>query len=542
MPSPSDLVRLPHGPKAPPPGAKLLGDVDPNEMVHLTVRVRPHTPLRQLQQVIHKLAGQPAHARHHLSRQAFAQQHGASEIDLDKVEEFGRGHGLTVLGSDSTLRSVFLEGSAKDMSRAFGVGLKQYERAGQRFRVRTDYVHVPHEMAQIIEAVVGFDTRPHARPHFRLAEKPAGKGQPRAAGQSFSPLDLAQIYNFPDGDGSGQVIGVIELMLPDGSGFRIQELQQYFSSLGVATPSITTVPVDGGQNVPGNNPGDPKCGDGEVMLDLEVAGTIAPGAKIVVYFAPNTGRGFLDVINRAVHDSVNNPTVISLSWGSAEDPNDPTTDQIDQILQAAAALGVTFCVASGDSGSRDNPADPNHAYVDFPASDPYALGCGGTRLTTSGTTITGEVVWHGKDGGASGGGISRHFPVPSYQQGLPIPPAKNPAGPVGRGVPDVAGDADPATGYTVLVDGQQLVFGGTSAVAPLWAGLVARINQRLGHPVGLLNPVLYQNPTVCRDIVQGDNIDYEAGPGWDPCTGLGSPNGMKLLNALEVGASVNAEP
>jgi kumamolisin len=281
------------------------------------------------------------------------------------------------------------------------------------------------------------------------------------------------------------------------------------------------------------------------MLDIEVAGAVAPGAKMVVYFAPNTAQGFLRAINQAVHDNVNKPTVISLSWGGAEDPTDQTTEQINQILQDAAAMGVTFCVAAGDSGSRDNPNDPDHAAVDFPASSPYALACGGTRLEVTGTAITDEVVWYHTDGSGGGGGVSRIFDLPDYQKNSNVPSAVNPAGKVGRGLPDISGDADPDTGYQILVDGKHLTFGGTSAVAPLWAGLVARLNQKLGKPVGFLNPLLYANPGALHDITSGTNPDYTAGPGWDACSGLGSPNGMKLLQALQApstSAVVASEP
>ncbi|HKM53622.1 MAG TPA: S53 family peptidase [Isosphaeraceae bacterium] len=241
----------------------------------------------------------------------------------------------------------------------------------------------------------------------------------------------------------------------------------------------------------------------------------------------------MDVFNHAVHDSDHNPSVISTSWGSAEDPTDPTTKQIDQILQDAASMGVTLCAASGDSGSRDNPNDPDHATVDFPASSPSALGCGGTALRVSGTKITDEVVWEDH----SGGGVSRIFDLPSYQESAGVPSAVNPAGPVRRGVPDVAGDADPATGYKILVDGQSITIGGTSAVAPLWAGLMARINQKLGHNAGFINTLLYQNPQAFNDIKSGSNTDYNAGPGWDPCTGLGSPKGAAILQALGGGGT-----
>jgi kumamolisin len=203
-------------------------------------------------------------------------------------------------------------------------------------------------------------------------------------------------------------------------------------------------------------------------------------------------------------------------------------------------MGVTVCVASGDNGSSDDPNKASPAQVDFPASSPFALGCGGTKLTGAGTANVEEVVWHEPTGGASGGGISRIFKPPNFQSNASVPPAKDPAGPVGRGVPDVCGDADPQTGYNIHVDGQKMVIGGTSAVAPLWAGLVARLNQKLGKSVGFLNPTLYNNPGVCFDITQGTNGDYQAGPGWDPCTGLGSPNGASLLKALSGSAPASS--
>jgi kumamolisin len=541
MPSPKDLVVLSTHVKAPPVGAKMLGEVDPQELVSVTVRIRSHTPLQELQKTVQSLAARPPSQRKHLTRKQFAEKHGARDVDIDKAEEFARENGLTVISSNNAQRSVHLQGTAEAMSRAFGVSMKKYQHKGQTFRVRTEPVKVPKELTAIIEAVIGFDTRPQARPHFRIAKAVTPAVSAHAAGTSFTPLQVAEIYDFPtEADGDGQVIGIIELTAPDGSGFRLQELQQYFTSLGVPTPEIVTVSVDGATNQPGTDPSDPQCADGEVMLDIEVAGAIAPKAKIVVYFGPNTPQGFLDVINHAVHDSDNNPTVISLSWGGAEDPNDSTIDPINQILQAAAVMGVTFCVASGDSGSHDNPNDPTHAAVDFPASSPYALGCGGTQLKVSGDTILSEVVWHDADGSGSGGGVSRLFDLPDYQTNAGVPPAKNPEGPVRRGVPDVAGDGASASGYKILVDGSSMTVWGTSAVAPLWAGLVARLNQQVGHSVGYLNSFLYAHPQVFHDITQGNNGDYSAGRGWDPCTGLGSPDGSKLLNVLNTPAVATA--
>ncbi|HEY2187432.1 MAG TPA: S53 family peptidase, partial [Caldimonas sp.] len=286
-----------------------------------------------------------------------------------------------------------------------------------------------------------------------------------------------------------------------------------------------------------NNPTNANSADGEVMLDIEVAAAIAPKAKIAVYFAPNTNQGFLDAITTAVHDSVNKPSVISISWGSAESNwTAQAMTQFDQAFQAAAAMGVTVCCAAGDNGSTDGVSD-GKAHVDFPASSPFALGCGGTRISAAGNAISDEVVWNDNaKTSATGGGVSGFFAVPAYQKSAKVPPIAG-GTKTGRGVPDVAGDADPNSGYRVRVDGQSMVIGGTSAVAPLWAGLIALLNQKLGKPVGYLNPLLYGSLVgsgAFRDVVTGNNGGYAARPGWDACTGWGSPVGSKLLAGLGV--------
>jgi kumamolisin len=337
---------------------------------------------------------------------------------------------------------------------------------------------------------------------------------------------VAQIYDYPAGDGAGQCIGIIEL----GGGFQLDDLSNYFSSLNINVPQVVSVSVDGGANSPTN----PNSADAEVMLDIEVAGAIAPAAKIVVYFAPNTDRGFLDAITTAVHDSTNQPSVISISWGGPESGwTTQALTNFDEAFQAAAAIGVTVCVASGDNGSSDGVNDGNN-HVDFPASSSFTLGCGGTTLQTSNEQIVNETVWNDlPNGGATGGGVSNAFPLPSYQNGFGVPSPSGQTG--GRGVPDVSGDADPNTGYNILVDGESAVFGGTSAVAPLWAALLARINQKIGKSVGFLNPLIYAQAVEAsgfHDVTEGNNGAFSAGEGWDPCTGLGTPDGTQLLAAL----------
>src|SRR5208283_2761159 len=310
--------------------------------------------------------------------------------------------------------------------------------------------------------------------------------------QPFTAAQVAQIYNFPTGfDGTGQTIGIIEL----GGGYRPSDLDKYFSGLGIAAPSVIPVSVDGGTNAPTNA----NSADTEVVLDIEVAGSVAPGAKIVVYFAPNyaASNGFLDAITKAVHDTENNPSVISISWGGPEEiPINSFQTQFDQALQAAALLGITVCVAAGDNGAADE--GPNEwdgaAHVDFPSASPFALSCGGTRLIAANGAITAESVWNQDHAdlpddsfGSGGGGVSGAFPLPAYQQQSNVPVSLNPQGAHGRGVPDVTGDGDPDSGYNIFVDGQPEQVGGTSAVAPLWAALIARINQKLKGRVGFMN-------------------------------------------------------
>ncbi len=379
--------------------------------------------------------------------------------------------------------------------------------------------------------VFGLDNRPQARAQVRFATS----GPANAT--SFTPPQIAGLYQFPAGtDGTGQVLSVIEL----GGGFGASDLDSYFAGLGITTPSVTAVSVDGAQNVAGQ---DPDGADGEVLLDIEVAGSVAPGATQLVYFAPNTDQGFIDAVTTAVH-ATPTPTAVSISWGQSEDSwTAQSRTALDAAIADGAAIGVTVCVAAGDSGSGDGATDGS-AHADFPASSPHALACGGTSLQADPATglISSETVWNdGSGGGAGGGGVSDTFALPSWQASAGVPDDVSGGG-SGRGVPDVSGNADPETGYQILVDGQQIVVGGTSAVAPLWAALICRLAQSAGKPFGLIQESLYagiqagQAAAGFRDITQGNNGSYAAGPGWDACTGLGSPEGVALLARLPGGS------
>jgi kumamolisin len=508
--------------------AKSVGKADPAERLEVSILLR-RSNANTLKQRVQNLAGRRVRGGH-LSRAEFDRQFGASSADVAAVKKFAAGHGLSVVQEHAGRRTVVLSGTVEQFNAAFGVDLQRFEHPGGSYRGRVGAIQLPDDLKGVVEAVLGLDNRPAAKPHFRARPAPGNvHWKPAVDGPtSFTPLQVAALYNFPSGTGQGECVGIIEL----GGGERAADLAADFSTLGIGSvPEVTVVSVDHGKNHP---TGDPNGPDGEVMLDIEVVGAIAPQAHIAVYFAPNTDAGFLDAITTAVHDATNKPSVISISWGG---PESSWTQQsliaFDSAFQAAAAMGITVCVASGDNGSSDGVTDGGD-HVDFPASSPYALACGGTRLQVSGGDVAGESVWNdGAQGGAGGGGVSSFFPLPAWQQGLHVTrTSSNGAALTMRGVPDVSGDADPETGYAVRIDGTDTVIGGTSAVAPLWAGLIARINAANGDPVGYINPTLYAEPRALRDVTTGDNGDFVAGPGWDACTGLGSPDGSQIAALL----------
>jgi kumamolisin len=531
MPSQKKLVPIAGSERVPLTGAREVGPANPDEIVEVTIRLRPRSGSKPL--VDPSEYTKPVPSRTALSRKEFEQLHGADPQSIARIESFARANGLTVKETSAARRTVILSGTVKAMNEAFGVQLKEYEHPGGRYRGRTGQVQLAADLHDIVEGVFGLDNRPQAKPHFRRRRGLAGASA-AASDQSYTPLQVAALYDFPTGvDGSGECIALIEL----GGGFNATDLSNYWKQLKLTTtPTVSAVSVGNGSNSPTGSPDGP---DGEVMLDIEVAGAIAPGTKIVAYFAENTDAGFLNAITTAVHDSTNNPSVISISWGGPESSwTQQAMTSMDEAFQAAVAMGVTVCVAAGDDGSTDGVSDGlNH--VDFPSSSPNVLACGGTKLVGSNGTISSETVWNelASNEGATGGGISDVFPLPSWQASAGVPASANPNHHVGRGVPDVAGDADPTTGYVTLVDGQSGVIGGTSAVAPLWAGLMALINQRLGKPVGFINALLYQNQGKTadfNDITSGNNGAYSAGPGWDACTGLGSPIGAQVGSVLGV--------
>jgi kumamolisin len=500
---------------------RIIGPCDRDEPVRVTMMV-PRKNAREFEQLVRQFErSAPVEP---LTSEELAERFGADPAAIGAVADFARQADLQVEETDIARRIVVLSGTVEKVNKAFGVELQKCEEGDQKFRVREGTISVPESIAGMVTGVFGLDERPQAIPHFRLQ---------LASTQtvSYSPIEVANLYQFPPNTtGLGETVGIIEL----GGGFETSDLDSFFQSLGIsAPPQVVAVSVDGVQNVPG---ADPTGADGEVELDIEVVGAVAPGAAQKVFFAPNTDQGFMDAVSIAIQDP--EVTLITISWGEAESEyTAQALSSFNQIFQDAVTLGKTVFVASGDSGSSDGVNDGQN-HVDFPASSPYVVGCGGTTLeaSTDDSTIISETVWNedAQGNGATGGGVSNSFPLPDYQTNANVPPPQNPNG--GRGVPDVSGDADPDTGYNVLIDGTNQVIGGTSAVAPLYAGLFARINEALQAQnlprVGFVNPKLYQFPGAFNDITSGNNGAFAAGPGWDAASGLGSPNGNSLLADL----------
>lgn len=504
--SPEERVTL-HGSSVPrPSNAQVIGAVPDDERVEVTVVLRPRRTL-------------PDPGVAPMARGELADLRSPPEGALEAIARYAAAQGLEVIVTDAPRRRVVLAGSASRVAALFGISFVRLQLDGRRYRSYEGEISVPATLAPSVLAILGLDTRAFARSHRRAAVAPSAP--------TTAPT-VARAYDFPAGvDGRGTTIGFIEL----GGGYQEADLVRYCDGLGLSTPQVSVVGVDGARNAP---TGDSNGPDAEVMLDLEVATGVANGANLVLYMAANTDAAFYTAIATALRDATHAPVAISISWGAPEESYPATTiAAFESVLEEALHVGVTILVAAGDQGSSDG-VDDGRAHVDYPAASPYVLACGGTRLELDGTTIVAETVWNDlPNGGATGGGISALFPVPSWQEGITMPPSANPGAGPGRGVPDVAGNADPDTGYRIVVDGVEIVVGGTSAVAPLWAGLVACC-QQAGARGGFLNSILYgaRGSSAFHEITVGSNGAYDAGPVWNACCGLGSPNGTGILHVL----------
>ncbi len=524
--------------------ARFLKPADPNEsfLVSIVLRRRPDGPPPPDPGSLLPAAMSP-HRR--MSHDEFAAQYGASPVEMDKVAEFVKSHGMKVVETDLARRTLVVSGTVAQVNKAFAVTLGYYEHESangreqakaESYRERDGSVYVPMELADIIVGVFGLDNRRITRHN---------------CGNLFSTTPLSvpqvtQLYNFPATSAAGQTIGIFCGHTEQGNGYDINDIKRYFQGLPAThpMPAITDISVHGK-----NSGSDPF---GEITQDICIAGAAAPGAAIAVYFTTQTQQGWIDCINRVVHPNDGDPlcNVLSISFYVAdrddlagvpdEDIAASWITAMNQAFQDAAIQGITVCIASGDTGS-DSKVGDGKAHVQYPASDPWVLSIGGTAISRfSGSSFFYEYAWN-DDLGATGGGVSAMFPQPSYQFRTGVR-SLNDERP-GRGVPDVAANASGHSGYSgIFVGGKDFIGNGTSAAAPLWAGLIAVLNAALGRSLGFVNPALYAiGSRGFRDVVglpgranNGFNHvpGYPAQSGWDACTGWGSPNGIALLAGL----------
>ena len=529
-------------------GAKRTGATDPNEVFTVSVRVRRRTDAPPLPDLA-SLAATPVGERKYLSREDFAAHYGAAQADLDKIAQFAKANNLEVLESSIPRRTVVLKGTAAQMSKAFAVELGTYETPTEKYRGREGAVHIPTDLANIVEGVFGLDDRQMARPQIRRSGLKVADASPAQATVPLTPPQVAQLYGFPaTPNASGQTIGILEF----GGGYKLSDVQLFYKSVGAPLPSITAVSIDGQPNAPGSD--DYTM---ETLLDIDVSGSVARGAKLAVYFAPWSEKGWVDAVTTAVQDHINKPSVLSISYGWPENETIlgltwslAAIKAVNTTFQEAAVMGVTVFVSSGDNGSGCGIGD-GKAHVLYPGSDPNVTCCGGTSISNVSGLIFTEHTWPDTGGGISDIFCPPNFPLPIWQNWAGIPGSAN-DGHKGRGVPDIAGNADPSSGYELFLNGANIgAVGGTSATAPLYAALTALTNAGLGEPLGHLNPNLYAMPYayVYRDIndgisnASGGAPGYKSGPAWDACTGLGGVNGVALQNALRgVGLPVAIEP
>ena len=516
----TEKVALAGSDRAAPEGAVLVGEVDPDERIVVTVHLKRRTPDR----FAPGSAGDLARLSQPRTRRALAAErrrtHAAAAA---RIRKLAKAYRVAVRNIDLAARTVTIEATAKRLSQLFGATLHVYDDGQQRFRARVGRLMVPKEIAPWTRAILGFDQRPVVRRPVNRLRALAGLG----GAVGLWPTEIARLYGIPlDRDVSKVCVGIVAL----GGGYLPSDLTQALAAMGREAPVVVDQSVAGNRNDFGGG----SDADQEIALDLQILAGLLPKARIVVYFAGNTTKNLVGAINQALLDDVNRPQILSVSWGSAETFwTNAARDAMQAALADAMRLQVSVLFAAGDELATGGLTD-GKAHVWFPASSPYALACGGTLPTPDGTGIADEVVWNDGTIG-TGGGISDAFPVPSYQSGLALPPSVN-DGRLRRGVPDVAAAAASRPGYRIVLNGTEIVKDGTSAVAPLWAGLIAMTNAARGSPVGFVNSALYANAPLLRQIVKGNNRvggkGYDAGAGWNACTGLGVPSGADIITAL----------
>ena len=498
-----------------------------------------------------------------------------SQESFARVTAFAEEYHLDVIDVSTLRHDVVLEATVAALNKAFNIRLEHYEHGGRHFHAHQQPVHLPDGLDEIVVGVLGLNNVPLA-----ASSQPAMQ----SGVTPVTPLQLKEYYEFPDATGKGQKIACIGFSSDeDPAGYHSKDIENFFEQLGLDSPRINEISVSDYQNTPldrdklsrfivaMNNPGATvdclgeefgqdvlhALGTIELTMDIELLGAMAPDAEIIVLFADNSLDGLVEAISKAFELDA---TAVSVSWGNNEaNWNVNPTEAANHIFKVVAGYGSdapTICCASGDWGSPGMPNDagklPTTANAFFPASSPYVLAVGGTVFQECGGHLQGEAVWNSvflKQRGASGGGISGVFKRHACQEdrGLPsitteekywLGQKEEPF--AGRGVPDVAAVADRDTGIELCIGGETVLSSGTSAAAPIWAGLLACVAEKTGSRLGCINTLLYSKEfaPAFREITVGNNnisddVPYfEAGVGWNGCCGLGSPRGELLAGKL----------
>ncbi|WRZ95087.1 S53 family peptidase [Streptomyces sp. NBC_01007] len=447
---------------------------------------------------------------HYLTKHQFSARFGRTDAEVKHLKEYLRSQGVTVTAVHSGNLLVDASGTAAQLEKAFGTKLSTWKDAssGRSFYANDTAPTLPTAIASLVSDVAGLNNR--VQLHHQATSTVTPHNGP---GGGYTPAQLKGGYNVSGTyTGSGQKIALIEF-----DGFQQSNITKYDTNYSLGSPTPVVQKVDGGSGTLGD-------GQVEVELDIEVLHAIAPKANVTVFEGPNSDAGEVDTYQAIVDSGI--PTT-SISWGAAESARTTSNiNAVDAVFKAGAAQGLGFYAASGDDGSDD--AGDGGTSVDYPASDPYVTGVGGTKLTvTSSNVWSKEVAWSG-----GGGGKSSVFKIPSWQTAV-----QKTAGGGFRQVPDVSAHANPSPGVSVYSQGSWTAVGGTSAAAPEWAAFAALYNQQAAAAgkanLGFANPALYTaNGTGFHDITSGSNGAYSAATGWDFTSGWGSYNAATLASKL----------
>jgi kumamolisin len=483
----------------------------------------------------------PVTRRSHLQRDEFARLHGASDDDIAHVERFAAHHGFRIADVRASERIIRLLGPDADL-RAMFASEPLLDRSSLEREFR-----VPAVLAPGVEAVFGLDNTRRARPHYITRHPVMATVNANLIAGQYSPDEVAALYNFPRLTGTGQCVGVLHFP-DDDSKFRARVGGTTDWRIKYASDAVwSQAPIEAAG-------GDSATADDEPVALAALIRAVVPGAKLVVYVARPTEQGWIESVRLALHDQVDAPSVLLVTWGWPEESwSRAAIHVLEESFREAAALGVTVVCATGNNGSAGFIQD-GLPHVDFPAASAYVIACGGTSLRSVAGTITSETVWNSGPrelgGGASGGGVSTRERLPDWQRAAAIP-AERTTQRYGRGIPDLALNADPNTGYSLrLSNAVESVVGGTSAAAAMLAAFITSLNEGLGKPCGFLNPLLYGallSSSSFRDVIVGNNDPtgslgcYSAGPGWDAASGLGSIDGGAFLDCLR-GIAPSNEP